>query len=251
LPKTFPPRAHAVLRPLRPGHFWFETRIEILLRTVGGLTRPGVGPALEVGCGDGFVLGSLPGRDWIGLDEGLEDLATARRDQRLRVVAASGKAIPLRIRCDLVVAFDVLEHIEEDVGALSAWRSILDPRGWLVLTVPAGPELWSHRDDYAGHVRRYTREGLRETVEAAGFRVERVRPMFRLLWPLARVAAWHPRREMGEPSSAYAVPKVANSWLRRLLNGEERIFGESPWGRGTSWLLVARPREGPEPAGRA
>ncbi len=236
----FPRGAHQAFRPIRPGHFWFETRREILTAVVAGLPKAAHGPAVEIGCGDGFVLGSLPGERWIGLDENMEDLRTMAATGLLGRVAASGKALPLRVRCRLVAALDILEHLQEDTAALEVWGRALVPGGHLVLTVPSGPELWSARDDYAGHVRRYSRAGLRQAVEAAGLRVERLRPMFRLLWPLAWLSARLDRTPVTDPAQDYRVAPPVNTVLRGLLRLEEKLLGELDVGRGTSWLLVAR-----------
>jgi SAM-dependent methyltransferase len=185
---------------------------------------------------DGFVLSRLPGPRWIGVDEALDDLRIVWRHHRIPVVAASGQALPLRVRFDMVAAFDVLEHIEDDIGALRAWRALLTPPGHLVITVPAGPELWSRRDDFAGHCRRYSRAGLR---------VERLRPLFRTLWPLAWLSARVSRgTAVSDPVAEYQVSGLLNVLLRFLVRTEEWLLHGSDRGRGTSWLLVARPTRG-------
>ncbi len=241
----FPAGVHRAFSPIRTGHFWFETRREILIETVGGFRRGRDGAALEVGCGDGFVLSRLPGPRWIGVDEALDDLRIASRQHRIPVVAASGQALPVRERFDMVVAFDVLEHIEDDIGALRAWRALLTPPGYLVITVPAGPELWSRRDDFAGHRRRYSRAGLRTAIETAGLRVERLRPLFRTLWPLAWLSARVSEGTIvSDPVAEYQVSGLLNALLRFLVWTEERLLHGSDRGRGTSWLLVARPARG-------
>lgn len=72
----------------------------------------------------------------------------------------------------LVMAFEVLEHIEDDAGALAQWASWLAPGGHLLLSVPAHQKRWNARDVWAGHVKRYERAQLRAVVEAAGLQVE-------------------------------------------------------------------------------
>lgn len=238
----FPRGVHHDFAPIRPGHFWFETRREIIVREIGALPRHGSGLGLEIGCGDGFVLSRLPGRRWIGVEQSMEDARTVNHVHGNAAVVASGVALPLRTRFDVVAALDVLEHLADDVGALRAWRAALAPEGRLVVTVPAGPELWSRRDDFAGHVRRYTRPGLRRAVEAAGFEVESLRPLFRSLWPAAWIGArLQSRGAVTDAAREYSVAATANALLRTTLRLEERLFGRSERGRGTSWLLMARP----------
>lgn len=69
---------------------------------------------------------------------------------------------------DLVCAFEVLEHIEDDAAALADWLPLVRPGGRLLLSVPADPERFGPSDVLAGHYRRYTAEQLRERIAATG-----------------------------------------------------------------------------------
>src|SRR4029079_15037611 len=71
-----------------------------------------------------------------------------------------------------VAVFEVLEHINDDFGALRQWRQWLKPGGIMVLSVPAHMKRWSLNDEWAGHFRRYEKQSLIELVECAGFHVE-------------------------------------------------------------------------------
>jgi SAM-dependent methyltransferase len=73
---------------------------------------------------------------------------------------------------DIVYSSNVLEHIEDDVAALRAIHARLRPQGRLLLYVPALQMLWNEMDVAVGHFRRYSRSGLRQTVQAAGFQVD-------------------------------------------------------------------------------
>lgn len=74
---------------------------------------------------------------------------------------------------DFVYTSNVLEHIEDDVYALIQLRKTLKPKGRIAIYVPALPFLFSNLDLNAGHLRRYKRKELVDTVEAAGFLVDR------------------------------------------------------------------------------
>ncbi len=71
-----------------------------------------------------------------------------------------------------VVAYNVLEHIPDDVAALRAFSGLLRPEGAVVLIVPAFPSAMSEFDRAIGHQRRYRRRSLRDALESAGLRVE-------------------------------------------------------------------------------
>jgi SAM-dependent methyltransferase len=72
------------------------------------------------------------------------------------------------------VSYNVLEHIEDHVGALRSMARLVRPGGAIVLIVPAFPFAMSPVDVATGHVRRYTRRSMAEALHAAGLRVERL-----------------------------------------------------------------------------
>ena len=72
---------------------------------------------------------------------------------------------------DLIVALDVLEHIEDDLGALRAMRRMLKAGGTVVITVPAFQFLWSTHDETLHHLRRYRAPELVSKMQQAGFRM--------------------------------------------------------------------------------
>jgi SAM-dependent methyltransferase len=73
---------------------------------------------------------------------------------------------------DLVCAFDVIEHIEDDHKALTEIFRTLKPDGMLFLTVPAFEMLWSNHDVINMHYRRYTAKALRKLVSDVGFEIK-------------------------------------------------------------------------------
>lgn len=75
---------------------------------------------------------------------------------------------------DFVCAFEVLEHIEDDKGALDQWRKLLKPDGSLILSVPAHKSKWGYNDVVAGHVRRYEKKELEDVLRRAGFKDIRI-----------------------------------------------------------------------------
>ena len=94
----------------------------------------------------------------------------------------------------------MLEHVAEDEASLVAMRRLLKPNGKIVLTVPAHQWLWSTHDVGLHHMRRYSRELLRERIEQAGYRIEKLTYTNAALFPvavLARLADRSARRGRG------------------------------------------------------
>ncbi len=72
---------------------------------------------------------------------------------------------------NVVCAFDVIEHIDEDQLAMKEINRVLKPNGFVFLTVPAFGFLWSHHDEVNHHFRRYTLQELQRLVEKNGINV--------------------------------------------------------------------------------
>ncbi|MGH7736072.1 MAG: class I SAM-dependent methyltransferase, partial [Gemmatimonadales bacterium] len=87
---------------------------------------------------------------------------------------AAGPARLARHQLDTVVALNVLEHIDDHVGALRTMRELVRPGGRVIILVPALPGIYGTLDRELGHFRRYTRRTLAAAYLAAGLTVERL-----------------------------------------------------------------------------
>lgn len=151
------------------------------MRWIVDLARPHLdGPILEIGAGHGTFTGALaeigpvhavePGRH-----AGTVLAARFAGDDRVRVTAGVIDDVEREPAYGSAVMINVLEHIEDDVGALRELRARLRPGGRIAIWVPAFELLFSDFDRKLGHHRRYRKAGLRSVVEAAGFRVTDIR----------------------------------------------------------------------------
>ncbi|MFQ5849499.1 MAG: class I SAM-dependent methyltransferase [Candidatus Binatia bacterium] len=116
--------------------------------------------AVDIGCGPGFTA-KLFEPNWriVAVDVSMDALTSCQRRglTRLSQVDVRGFSLPFRTGSfDLVLALDVIEHVEDDLRALSECRRILKDGGLLIVTVPAFMALWSPWDEALGHKRRYT-----------------------------------------------------------------------------------------------
>jgi glycosyltransferase involved in cell wall biosynthesis len=136
---------------------------------------------LEVGSGIGNMTRLLYGRDLIVATDMEKAYLDILRNRFLRnpTIAVD--------RCDLesdedaarlqkhgfdsVVCLNVLEHIEDDRGALLRIKRMLAPGGHVLLFVPADQKLFGTMDTQVGHFRRYSRETLDAVLREAGFEV--------------------------------------------------------------------------------
>jgi SAM-dependent methyltransferase len=135
------------------------------------------GDVVEVGAGAGMLLQELAAR---GFSCTAVEASPEARDLISTLGERSGRRIDVREsgaddwkgRFPLVMAFEVLEHIEDDGAAIAQWASWLAPGGTLLLSVPAHPRQWNAADVWAGHYRRYRKRDLERLVAGAGLQLE-------------------------------------------------------------------------------
>jgi len=204
---------------LEDKHWWYAERRALLARRLRSLpARPGI--ALDIGAAGGGNTRVLRDHGWwpIALEYGAEGAAVAR-ERGLTTVRADARDLPFRSgSIDLVVAFDVLEHINEDDRAMAEIGRVLRPGGTALIAVPADMKLWSAHDVAVGHVRRYSRETLRSLAERAGFHIRELWSWNVLLRP---VAAW--RRKSSESSDLEELNPIVNAGLGLIVAAERYL----------------------------
>jgi SAM-dependent methyltransferase len=227
----FDPVLFEALAEREPRSFWFRARNRLIISTMGRYF-PEARSVLEVGCGTGFVLAALrdafPRVRLVGtelFDEGLE---VARRrlppDVELLRLDITDE-IPFDEEFDVVGAFDVLEHVEDDGAALAGiWTSVHRGGGTIIL-VPQHPWLWSASDTFAHHVRRYRRRDLVHRARAAGFDVLVATSFVSTLLP-AMVASRVAHRLLGRSYNPIheLEPRVLNGIFEHMLDVERRMI---------------------------
>jgi SAM-dependent methyltransferase len=183
----FDPESFGHLAALEEGSFWFRGRNDIILWALERYAS-GARSMLEIGCGTGYVLDGVhrahPEMQLVGselLEEGL--VHARRRLPDVELVQMDARQMPYEAEFDVIGAFDVLEHIDDDTGVLAEVVRALRPGGILLVTVPQHPWMWSPADDYAHHVRRYTRRELRAKLAGAGLTLRRTTSFVSILLP--------------------------------------------------------------------
>ncbi len=222
------------LAALEDTHWWYRERRHLLARALDGL-RPG--DALDIGAAGGGNTRVLRERGWrpVALEYGPEGAEVAH-ERGLLTLRADATRLPIDdAALDLVVAFDILEHIEDDELAVREVARILRPEGTFLVAVPADPRLWSAHDVAVDHVRRYTRETLSSVLHRGGFEVVDMTSWNVLLRPVVAL-----RRKKASGSDLDDLHPVVNSGLRAIITAERYL----PVKRlpGVTLLVTARPR---------
>ncbi len=225
------------LAALEDTHWWYRERRTLLARQLRGLHRAGRGPglAVDVGAAGGGNTRVLRAHGWSPLAVEFSPAGAGVAARRgLPVIRGDARSLPLPSRgTDLVVAFDILEHIDEDHVAAAEIHRVLRPDGAALITVPCDMALWSEHDVAVGHVRRYSRASLAALAEKAGLVVDEIWSWNVLLRP---VAVWRRRRARG--SDLDAVPWAVNLALGATV-ALERVLPVRRW-PGVSLVMRAR-----------
>jgi SAM-dependent methyltransferase len=235
------------LERLEPKSFWFRSRNRLIVWAMRSyfvdLTR-----FLEVGCGTGFVLAAireaLPHLQVMGSELYTEGLDVARRRlPEVPLVQMDALDVPFVGAFGAVGAFDVIEHIEEDEAVLRELGRAVPPGGGLLVTVPQHPRLWSAADDFAGHVRRYTRRELVNKAGKTGWEPVLVTSFMVLPLPFFALSRALGARsgKMYELERELRLPTSVDRSLEALMWGERALVTRGvSFPVGASLLLVAR-----------
>jgi len=155
--------------PLPPLAIRAWLRYDVVKRLIDRL-RPST--ALEIGCGQGAFGARLADEvKYLGVEPDASSFQVARSRIEPRggmVLHGIHRVVPEGTTYDLVCAFEVLEHIDDDLGALADWVPFVRPGGHLVLSVPAFQDRFAAMDAHAGHFRRYNPAELEERLVEAG-----------------------------------------------------------------------------------
>lgn len=192
---------------------------------------------LEVGAGLGEFAAQLTGlrRHVVtDVDPGAVAAMAARFADRpeveARVLDLAQGTLDLAEPVSTVVAINVLEHIEDDAGALRSLATLVEPGGRIVLWVPGYMQLYGDFDRAVGHVRRYTPDTLRTAIGEAGLRAELVKPVNLL----GGIAWWATVRRGGVGTPRPALVRTYDRFVVPVTRFVERRvtppFGQSVLG---------------------
>jgi SAM-dependent methyltransferase len=227
-------------------HWWYRARRKILADLIRREARP---PAdariLEIGCGTGHnlaMLGEFGHVDGLELDEEARTLSEKRLGRKVMSspLPELGE-VPDR-HYDLIGAFDVIEHIEDDRAALVSIAAKLKPGGKFVMAVPAHQWMWSAHDVVNHHKRRYSKAALRTLIEGSPLQLVKIGYFNSLLFPLA-VAERAGSKLRGKEDADVKLPAAPlNATLEKIFAAERHLVGRLPLPPGLSLVAVASAR---------
>jgi 2-polyprenyl-3-methyl-5-hydroxy-6-metoxy-1,4-benzoquinol methylase len=235
--------------------FWVRSRNRLFKRLVlRELKGRGHARLLEIGCATGdFILHLLDQSklEITGSEVYLAGLQAARkRLPQVEFVQFDVTQGIIGQSYDIISAFDVLEHIEDDRAAIAHIYDMLSDEGITLISAPQHPFLWGRLDEIVRHKRRYTRAEMVSKLSESGFAVERVTSFVCALFPLMALSRLMDRKERKRMETDAAAlerrvcfPPVVNALFDLVMRVDEALIRRGvslPFG-GTL-VVVARKR---------
>lgn len=217
---------------LEEKYWWFQARRDMVFRLIQDLRLPNDAPILEIGCSGGPLLHRLREAGYnnlTGIDVSEAGIAVAEQRGIPNVSCMDGANLTFPDNSfDLVIASDVLEHIENEAKALQEWKRVLRPGGQLLVFVPAFQFLWSKHDEVNQHFRRYSAAQLVSTINNAGLHVRR-RSYWNvgLFFPTAAVRFLKklaPKDDRPAKDDLFEAPPLVNNLLSGFIMAENRLL---------------------------
>jgi SAM-dependent methyltransferase len=231
--------------------WWFRAKREIILTLLKRYGPPGGRPSLlDLGCGCGYSVQYFSTHfETTGMDSSDDALAFCRK-RGLSVLKGSLPGdLPVEGESfDAVVLSDVLEHVDEDARSVEAVAGVLRPGGLMIATVPAHRFMWTRRDDYHHHKRRYEKAEFEKLFDIPCLEKVLLSYYNTFLFPpmlLSRVMS----KILGtdrEGPDINQPPAFVNHLLERVFALERHFLGRVPLPAGASLVALYR-KKGQEP----
>lgn len=231
----YPDDGFDVTDKLEGDSFWVRSRNRLLKKIINKHGRRFRKPRfLEIGCGTGAFIEELA-RDSnlqiTGSEIYLGGLHYAkRRLPNVEFIQFDAKQGVLPEKFEIIAAFDVIEHIDDDIAAISNIHQMLADDGCFIVTVPQHMFLWSRLDEIVMHKRRYSRKELVSKLQHQGFTIGMCSSFLFVLFPLMAIARLldRPNKDQDSNSTGFeervGFPKTINWIFDKLMRIDEALI---------------------------
>lgn len=236
---------------LEDSYWWFQGRLKMIQTILDQYLPepPRRNRVLDVGCGTGLMLSKAATLKPIGLDFSHLALKFCRSRDARNLVRGDVIHLPFADgSLDLILALDLMEHVERDDLLIREFNRVLRPGGYLMATVPAHPRLWSDHDVALHHFRRYTYDSFRRLLRSGDFRPIKYTYGISFLHPIIVAfrliqKAWQRStgvRNARPKTHLIPLPRPLNRTLVRVLHAEAFLMRYTNLPQGTSLVTLAQ-----------
>jgi len=241
---------------IEDSHWWFRGRQTIIATVLRPYLNP---PAriIDIGSGGGAVAQALLAFGSVtACDIDVRCAASVARRPGMTFAYGTAEAVPFPAASfDLVTAFDVIEHLDDDVKALREMARVARPEGLVAVTVPAYRWMWGRQDDISHHRRRYSGRSLKQAIVAAGLIPRRLTAFNTVLFPgiaairvtrraVERLAGGRRGSNLADLQSDFSMtkPGLLNDLLAATFSAEAAALRWVDLPVGVSLLAIAQRR---------
>lgn len=234
------PKYGEAYRELFEKHWWWRSRTELIIDRLRQMQLARHGERiLDIGCGDGLFFDRLAE---FGEVEGVEpsvDLVSPHNPHRSRIYVCPFDAdfLPGK-RYSLITMLDVLEHLDDPIGALRHALELLTPDGLMIITVPALMALWTNHDVLNHHLTRYTKQSFRQVARQAGFDIREERYLYHWTCPVKLGVRVMEGVLRPQPEAPRVPVSWANDILFRMSRLEQKTLSALPMPFGSSLMVI-------------
>lgn len=239
------------LHKIEDNHFWFKARrkiIKILFDkyATDKINSNNVSKLLEVGCGTGGNLkmfSKYKNLEVTGGEMSLNYLRFIKNNiPAISLVQIDATALPYKDYFDIICAFDVIEHIDNDHAVINATCDALTDNGVFLITVPQHNWLWSAYDKKALHKRRYSKKDLIEKLTKASFKISYCGSFMFTLLPVMLLHRFTKKNKINEgEKNEFTMSNTLNAVLYLFMKFDIFLIKNGmilPWGG--SLIVIAR-----------
>jgi SAM-dependent methyltransferase len=241
-------KMYAHIQQVEQNHWWYVGRRKIIfdwtLQVLQKYQEPRI---LDIGCGTGFnteYLKQSGYKDIVSLDISLNALQFCQTRDITKLVCADGTNPPFRnASFDVVMALDMIEHIEDDQACLKNMSRLVKRGGTVIIFTPAFNFLWGLQDEVSHHYRRYTVSELKTKVEKAGLEIYKITYANTFLFPVVwagRLALKMRGNEIDGTSENDLHPSWSNGILKQIFSAERPLLHYMDMPFGVSLLCLAQ-----------
>jgi SAM-dependent methyltransferase len=233
---TFEPVYFETLKKAEERYFWFTVRRKWIHDRIRKFIMP-PGRVLEIGCGSGNISSFLSRKGYKVTGCEFYPQALDISWPGFQKVRGNAVNLPFDDNSFAVVGlFDIIEHLDDDISPLREALRVVNEDGIVIVTVPAGKELWSWGDEISLHKRRYTKESCRKIILEAGLDPLLIEHMFMSLY----LPMQYSRGKAGKKEVQFRINRIVNTLLKGFFDIERYISKVLPLPFGTSIIALAR-----------
>ena len=227
-------------------HWWYRARREVLAALIERTVQlPQRAKLLEIGCGTGHnfaMLAKFGHIDALELDDEARGIAEKRLGRRVMSSPLPELSEVADKAYDLIGAFDVIEHIDDDQAAIATIAKKLKRGATLVITVPAHQWMWSAHDVVNHHKRRYSKRALTALIQSSPLKLEKIGYFNSILFPVAAAERLASKARGKDEADLKLPPAALNKALEHAFAAERHLIARVPLPPGLSLFAVASAR---------